>query len=333
MIITRTPIEGVAIIDLELRTDDRGFFARTFCVAEFAAAGLATDVEQGNLSFNHRAGTLRGMHYQVAPHPEAKLVRCTARRDLRHHRRPAPGVADLAAARRGRAHRGQPARALRAAVLRARLPDAGRRRRGDLPGRRGLRAGRRARAALGRPGARASTGRCRSSVISAKDASWPLLADRVRLRRSSQTAGARMIIVDPALERREAEGRPIRVALVGAGFMGRGVANQIVNSAPGCGWWRSRTGPWTAPSAPTARPGVTRCAVVEDARAVDGAIAAGVAAVTDDSAPWSRPARSTRCSRPPARSSTAARHLARDRARQARGHDERRARRHGRARS
>ncbi len=78
MIISRTPIDGVAIIDLEPRTDDRGFFARTFCVAEFAEAGLGTEVEQSNLSFNHKAGTVRGMHYQVAPHPEAKLVRCTA---------------------------------------------------------------------------------------------------------------------------------------------------------------------------------------------------------------------------------------------------------------
>lgn len=76
MIITRTPIEGVAILDLELRSDHRGFFARTFDQAEFVAAGLEPIVEQCNLSFNHKAGTLRGMHFQVAPHPEAKLVRC-----------------------------------------------------------------------------------------------------------------------------------------------------------------------------------------------------------------------------------------------------------------
>jgi dTDP-4-dehydrorhamnose 3,5-epimerase len=76
VIITRTPIEGVAIIDLELRSDHRGFFARTFDQAEFVAAGLEPIVEQCNLSFNHKAGTLRGMHFQVAPHPEAKLVRC-----------------------------------------------------------------------------------------------------------------------------------------------------------------------------------------------------------------------------------------------------------------
>ena len=76
MIISATPIDGVAIIDLDLRSDDRGFFARTFCIEEFQAAGLHSDVEQCNLSFNHQAGTLRGMHFQIAPHPEAKLVRC-----------------------------------------------------------------------------------------------------------------------------------------------------------------------------------------------------------------------------------------------------------------
>jgi dTDP-4-dehydrorhamnose 3,5-epimerase len=78
VIITKTAIEGPAIIDLELREDDRGFFARTFCRQEFTDAGLSPVVEQCNLSYNHKAGTLRGMHYQVDPAPEAKLVRCTA---------------------------------------------------------------------------------------------------------------------------------------------------------------------------------------------------------------------------------------------------------------
>jgi dTDP-4-dehydrorhamnose 3,5-epimerase len=76
MIISKTAIEGPAVIDLDLRSDDRGFFARTFCIEEFGAAGLQTVVEQCNLSGNYRAGTLRGMHFQIAPHPEAKLVRC-----------------------------------------------------------------------------------------------------------------------------------------------------------------------------------------------------------------------------------------------------------------
>ena len=76
MIIDKTAIDGPAIIELEQRSDDRGFFARTFCVEEFGAAGLQTAVEQCNLSGNYKAGTLRGMHFQIAPHPEAKLIRC-----------------------------------------------------------------------------------------------------------------------------------------------------------------------------------------------------------------------------------------------------------------
>lgn len=78
MRITPTALAGAVLVELELRADDRGFFARSFCREEFAAAGLEPAVEQCNVSFNHRAGTLRGMHLQVAPATEAKLVRCTA---------------------------------------------------------------------------------------------------------------------------------------------------------------------------------------------------------------------------------------------------------------
>lgn len=77
MIFTTTPIAGVAILDLDRREDDRGFFARSFCRNEFLEHGLEPLVEQCNLSFNHAAGTLRGMHYQIEPAPEAKLIRCT----------------------------------------------------------------------------------------------------------------------------------------------------------------------------------------------------------------------------------------------------------------
>ena len=73
-----TAIEGPTVIELDLLSDDRGFFARTFDRATFAEAGLEPLVEQANLSFNHRAGTLRGLHRQVPPHAEGKLVRCTA---------------------------------------------------------------------------------------------------------------------------------------------------------------------------------------------------------------------------------------------------------------
>lgn len=76
MIFTETKLKGAFILDVELRTDDRGGFARTFCAQEFAAHHLKPTVAQCNLSFNHKAGTLRGMHYQLPPAAETKLVRC-----------------------------------------------------------------------------------------------------------------------------------------------------------------------------------------------------------------------------------------------------------------
>lgn len=76
MQITTTPLAGAALVDLKRLEDDRGFFARSFCRQEFIEAGLDPLIEQSNVSFNHRAGTLRGFHYQVAPQQEAKLVRC-----------------------------------------------------------------------------------------------------------------------------------------------------------------------------------------------------------------------------------------------------------------
>jgi dTDP-4-dehydrorhamnose 3,5-epimerase len=77
MIFTETELKGAFIIDLEERRDHRGFFARTFCAREFEGHGLKPTVAQCNLSFNHKKGTLRGMHYQIAPATETKLVRCT----------------------------------------------------------------------------------------------------------------------------------------------------------------------------------------------------------------------------------------------------------------
>jgi dTDP-4-dehydrorhamnose 3,5-epimerase len=76
MIFTETKLEGAFIIDLELRKDTRGFFARTFCINEFEAHGLQTTIAQCNVSFNNKKGTLRGMHYQTPPSQETKLVRC-----------------------------------------------------------------------------------------------------------------------------------------------------------------------------------------------------------------------------------------------------------------
>lgn len=73
---TETDIDGVFVIDLERLGDERGWFARSFCVDEFAGAGIDFNIVQENLSFNSEAGTLRGMHYQRGPHEEAKVVRC-----------------------------------------------------------------------------------------------------------------------------------------------------------------------------------------------------------------------------------------------------------------
>jgi len=78
MIFTESPLPGVFLVDLELRADERGFFARSYCLDEFAAQGLSTPLQQCSVSYNARKGTLRGLHYQAAPHEEHKLVRCTA---------------------------------------------------------------------------------------------------------------------------------------------------------------------------------------------------------------------------------------------------------------
>jgi dTDP-4-dehydrorhamnose 3,5-epimerase len=72
-----TSVAGAFVVEPERIEDERGSFARTFSVEEFASRGLDTRVDQCSTSFNVREGTLRGMHYQVAPHAESKLVRCT----------------------------------------------------------------------------------------------------------------------------------------------------------------------------------------------------------------------------------------------------------------
>jgi dTDP-4-dehydrorhamnose 3,5-epimerase len=77
MIIIPTKLAGVVVVDVAPHSDARGVFARTFCREEFAAAGLAVDVAQCSVAFNHRAGTVRGMHWMAEPVRETKLVRCT----------------------------------------------------------------------------------------------------------------------------------------------------------------------------------------------------------------------------------------------------------------
>ncbi len=71
-------LRGAFIIELEPDYDERGFFARSWSRREFQQRGLDAELVECGISFNHRRGTLRGLHYQVAPFEEAKLVRCTA---------------------------------------------------------------------------------------------------------------------------------------------------------------------------------------------------------------------------------------------------------------
>lgn len=74
---TATAVDGCWIVDIQAHTDERGFFSRTFDRTEFEERGMDSFVAQANMSFNHRAGTMRGMHRQVEPYAEGKLVRCT----------------------------------------------------------------------------------------------------------------------------------------------------------------------------------------------------------------------------------------------------------------
>ncbi|HNV70942.1 MAG TPA: dTDP-4-dehydrorhamnose 3,5-epimerase [Candidatus Ozemobacteraceae bacterium] len=72
-----TPLQDAYLIEIDAISDERGFFARSWCAREFEKHGLNCRLSQSNLSFNHKSGTLRGMHFQRAPHAEVKLVRCT----------------------------------------------------------------------------------------------------------------------------------------------------------------------------------------------------------------------------------------------------------------
>lgn len=76
MIFTETRLKGAYIVELEKREDHRGFFARAWCQKEFEAQKLIPRMVQTNISFNKKKGTIRGIHYQVAPDEEAKLIRC-----------------------------------------------------------------------------------------------------------------------------------------------------------------------------------------------------------------------------------------------------------------
>lgn len=76
MIFTETPLKGAYLIDIEKRGDERGFFARVFCKNEFGTLNLDANIVQINNSTSAKKGTLRGMHYQLAPYAETKIVRC-----------------------------------------------------------------------------------------------------------------------------------------------------------------------------------------------------------------------------------------------------------------
>lgn len=73
---TSTPLPGVFVLDLEPVADERGFFARVWCRRELAAHGLVAELAQASISHNRLRGTVRGLHYQAAPHEEAKVVAC-----------------------------------------------------------------------------------------------------------------------------------------------------------------------------------------------------------------------------------------------------------------
>lgn len=77
MIYHKTTLQDAWLIEMERRGDERGSFARTMCADEFAAQGMINSFVQQNMSTSTKAGTLRGLHFQRAPHTEAKLVRCT----------------------------------------------------------------------------------------------------------------------------------------------------------------------------------------------------------------------------------------------------------------
>ena len=78
MIFTESPLRGAFLVDMSPLADERGFFARAYCAEEFAAQGLGFEMRQCSVSFNSSKATLRGLHFQAAPHQEHKLVRCTA---------------------------------------------------------------------------------------------------------------------------------------------------------------------------------------------------------------------------------------------------------------
>lgn len=74
---SETPVQGAFILDVDRIIDERGYFGRLWCANELRDQGLVTKIEQTNIGFSPKAGTLRGLHYQIEPHDEVKKIRCT----------------------------------------------------------------------------------------------------------------------------------------------------------------------------------------------------------------------------------------------------------------
>ncbi len=232
MIFTETNAAGAFIIDLERREDDRGFFARMFCQNEFAEHGLKPTIAQANVAFNRVTGTLRGMHFQFPPAAETKLVRCTrgAILDIIVDLRPeSPTYLQHIAVELNADNR----RALYvperfAHGYQALVDDT----ETSYSGRRVLHARGRGRHLTARSAARAQLAAAGRGHLG-EGRALGAASTQIERRAAPENESVDMIIVDTALKAREAEGQPIRVGMVGAGFMGQGLTNQIVNSVPG----------------------------------------------------------------------------------------------------
>ena len=255
MMFIETRLKGAFILEVDRREDNRGFFARAFCQREFVDHDLKPLIAQANIAFNRKKGTVRGMHFQYPPAAETKLVRCTrgAILDIIVDLRPeSPTYLDYIAVELtadnqralyvperfahgyqtledqtetsyqvGEFYAPDSEGGLLYSDPRLQLewplpvdPDFAERRRMETPRR--DRAGVKAQDEHLRTGSRSSP--------------WgnPLPALSKSLSQEDV-----MIIVDNALKAREQQGKPIRVGMIGAGFMGQGLTNQIMNSVPG----------------------------------------------------------------------------------------------------
>ena len=169
-----TKLEGAYVVEPERHEDERGFFARTWSGDEFAEHGLVSELSQCSVSRNSKAGTLRGMHFQTRAARGGEARPLHRRRDLRRDRRPEAGVRDAHRVGRRRACSRDRTRALHPEGVRARVPDARRRRRGLLHDLRPLRPRGSRRACAGTTRRSGSTGlRADSRIINERDRSWP----------------------------------------------------------------------------------------------------------------------------------------------------------------